>query len=399
MTVLRQVDRARRLLQRGRCQEARELLRQAATRSPSRAGEWIQIGLGYLELGSPEEAGQAFARARERDPRNPAAPLFAALAAMDQRAWEEASRLLAEARRLCPANQALPTAEATLDLERGRSGKALQFLAPEEGRADLFVSPYLLGRLAVAVERELIPREQLPRPGCLEIAPLTGPEKEPGGAARRRGGGLSRIPRTLRAWRAREEATRRIQRAFGRRPEEAAEELDLALQALRRARELDPRLYRLHFHLAEALLLRAELIEEPEPRRQMLEEAWELLEESRTTEGENPYLNHYRARAAYLLGVVERAAGLYRSTVARFEKFPEAHYGLGQCLLIQGQEREARRAFLRAVTSDLHLLRERLRELRRRAGGNKWETKSPAGGARIDAGEARRPPSGAKLKG
>ena len=33
--------------------------------------EWIQVGLAYLELGTPQEAAASFAKAEELDPQNP----------------------------------------------------------------------------------------------------------------------------------------------------------------------------------------------------------------------------------------------------------------------------------------------------------------------------------------
>jgi tetratricopeptide (TPR) repeat protein len=343
------------MMERGRLEEARALLQQAraqAEGAPPPA--WIQTGLGLLELGQASQALEAFEKASLAGPDNPAPPLFASLALLRLGRLDEARQALQEAARLCPDNQALPTVRALLDLEAGRLEEALAFLDPPGRRPDLAVSPPVISRLAVAVERRLLPLEVPPE--ASPPAPTPSPASPP---APPRAGPF----RSLRAWRQQKKGLALISRAVRSPAQERRALLEEALAHLQEGRDLDPSLFRAEFYLGEARLFLAEASPDLEEKRSLARLAEAHLEAALGAEGPNPYVHYYLARACFLQGRLAEALDYYRQVVSRFEKFPEAHYGTGQCLLLLGREDEARRAFYRAVGSDPHLLRERIREL------------------------------------
>ena len=81
---------------------------------------------------------------------------------------------------------------------------------------------------------------------------------------------------------------------------------------------------------------------------------------SARNEGLNPYLLFYLAYVQHLLGRPVLAIKYYQEATKKFEKLPEAHYGQGQCQLLLGNRKAARKLLLKAVNSDLALARERL---------------------------------------
>jgi len=247
----------------------------------------------------------------------------------------------------------VPTVQALRYLGEGRLEEALKVLCPEgTGKVfDLTVSPPALGRLVVALEKHLLP---------LELAETLEPEASP----------PKPEPPVGAAWLLMRRGRKRLEAAWALPVEERAPEMRQALAELRAAREQDPKAFRASYHLGEALLSVAEHDRDRDQRPGPRTVAWvtqaqECFEDSRRTDGTNPYVLHYLARCALLLRRFERAQGLWREALDGFEKFPEAHYGLGQALLARGREREARAFLLSAILSDLHLLRDRIRELAR----------------------------------
>jgi len=336
----------------GAWDQATTCLARARESSPS-GTTWLQVALGYMELEDPEEAGRALAAAEAELGSNPALHVFRALLACDNEDWEQARRDWWAARSLSPANQAVPSVQALRYLGEGRIEEALRILYPDGSTRpfDLTVSPPAIGRLAVALERRLLPLE-LPDPDGQQDSQIEPPA--PSGPAVllfRRGRG-----RLEKAWRLAEA--------------ERAPQILLALAELRAAHQRDPKAFRASYHLGEALLSAAEYARDRQDRPgpeslARIREAEACFEESRRDDGTNPYVLHYLARCALLQRRFSRASDLWREALQGFEKFPEAHYGLGQALLARGQRREARRYLLQSILSDLHLLRDRIADLTR----------------------------------
>jgi tetratricopeptide (TPR) repeat protein len=309
--------------------------------------------MGQMELGDTPAARRALSAAEADLVSNPALHLFRALLCCDLGEWELARKDWWAARNLSPANQAVPTVQALLYLGERRLEEALNLLCPEDiGKVfDLTVSPPVLGRLVVALEKRLLPLE-LPESLETEVSP---PEPEPPVGA---------------AWLLMRRGRKRLEAAWALPVEERAPMMRLALAEIRAAHEQDPKAFRASYHLGEALLSVAEYDRDrdqrPGPRTvALVKQAQECFEESRRSDGTNPYVLHYLARCALLLRRFELAQELWREALDGFEKFPEAHYGLGQSLLARGREREGRAFLLSAILSDLHLLRDRIRELAR----------------------------------
>ncbi len=327
-------------------------LSRARESSPS-GTTWLQMALGFLELGEAEEARRALDAAAAELGSNPALHVFRALLACDTEDWEQARRDWWAARSLSPANQAVPSVQALRYLGEGRLDEALRILYPTKATRpfDLTVSPPAIGRLAMALERRLLPLE-LPDPAGQQES-LDEPPPPPGAAILLFRRGCARLEK---AWRL-PEADR-------------APQMLLALAELRAARDRDPKAFRASYHLGEALLSAAEYARDRQDRPgpgslERIQEAEVRFEESRRDDGTNPYVLHYLARCALLQGRFSQAADLWRQALEGFEKFPEAHYGMGQALLALDQRREARRFLLQSILSDLHLLRDRIGELAR----------------------------------
>ena len=310
------------------------------------------MALGYLALGDAEGAGRALAAAEPALSGNPAFHLFRLLLACDREDWEQARQDWWAARNLSPGNQAVPTAQAVRYLGQNRVEEALKVLAPPEPAKpfDLSVSPPVVGRLALALEKRLLPLEL---PGTLErVPPPADPPPDAGrGLFQRRG-------------------SRRLEAAWRLPAPERAAEMLQAVAELRTARDRDPKAFRASYLLGEALLSAAEFArdrEEPPGPETMarVAEAEACFEASRRDDSSNAYVLHYLARCAMLQRRFAQAEALWREALHGFEKFPEAHYGLGQALLAQGRDREARHHLLQAILSDLHLLRDRIGDLTR----------------------------------
>ena len=247
----------------------------------------------------------------------------------------------------------MPTARAIRYLGENRLEEALGILVPPDARKpfDLSVSPPVVGRLAVMVEKRLLPVEL---PEALQAVPDDAEPPPPGGAA----------------WRLSPRGQRRIQEAYALPdPQRGAGMLE-AVADLRAARERDPKAFRADYHLGEALLAAAEFARDRErpldpAALARVVEAEGSFRAACEKEGPNPYSLHYLARCALLQRRFDEADRLWREALQGFEKFPEARYGLGQALLARGRDREARGELLGALLSDLHLLRERVADLAR----------------------------------
>lgn len=359
--ALRCADEARAAAAAGRWDRVEDLLRQAEAAQP-RGTAWLQIALAWLDAGHAEEAAAALDHATQEDPSNPALWLFRALAHYDRGDMQAARSNLQEVRRLSPNNQALPTARALVMIGQDRVADALEILVPQEPsheRTDLSVSPVLLGRLALAAERVLLPLELPPA----EVVEQATPPEPPAPGEAPAGG---RMVGGLRAWRLQRGGHARLYGAW--KSPHRREDLEEALRLLRQARDADPTAFRASYHVGEALLMAAEFgrsREEPMGPADVerVLEAEACFRRSIEEDSTNPYVLHYLARSLFLQRRFGEAIDEWRRALEGFEKFPEAHYGLGQAHLCRGEEREARHFLLQAIMSDLHLLRERFKEM------------------------------------
>lgn len=351
------VDKGQKLARQGRFDEAESLIKAGVEALGDQPRPLIQLGLCRLDAGDADGAVESFTRAGELDPHNPAVPLFLALALADLGRLEEARRAAGRVQELEPHSQTLPTLLMILDFRQGAPGDALG----REG--EVAASPPLLGRLVVEVERRLLPTEieHLYRTKALDPDAIdTEPEPDRPGFI----DSLRHLPTSSRAMRLQKRGLKIMDRAMHERQLRHRHTLvNEALSLLRESRELDSNLFRSAFYLGEALLFASR----PDPTaphdRAILSEARDCFVGSWRYDGGNPYVFYYLGRVSTLLGEIEAGAEYFRRALERFEKLPEAHYGLGQCELLQGNETSARHYFLKAVNSDLQLARERLREL------------------------------------
>lgn len=407
-------------MRQGKLEPAVEMLRRAADRMPREAGAWIQLGLCHLERAEPEEAKTAFAKATELAPSNPAAALFSSLACSDLGQADEAQRWAARTRELSPHNQALPTLEALLKLRQGDVAGGLRCLGMAGAEpASVWEAPDLAGsaplasRFVLELEKQRLPHDvpSLERSQVAEEPQATptakrGPlllqytligsscllsamlvmmytiEPDPqflyllaallGLAALTgllifRTGAKDRFP-TWRARAAQRQGLKLMERALGAPHGRLRERLlENALSSMREAQQLAPDLFRTDFYLGEALLFAGQSAEEPRRARRYLEEGLACFERSWGQDGGNPYLFYYLARTSLLLGRVEASQGYFEKALEKFEKLPEAHFGIGQCRLLMGDDAGGRRALWRAVSGELLMVRERLSDMERLA--------------------------------
>ena len=88
-----------------------------------------------------------------------------------------------------------------------------------------------------------------------------------------------------------------------------------------------------------------------------------LLREALIRDKDTAFANHYLARTALIQHRYSEAIAAWTSALEAFEKLPEAHYGLGQSHMMNGDKRAARLFITQAVNADMHLMRERLSDL------------------------------------
>ncbi|MCR4784865.1 MAG: tetratricopeptide repeat protein [bacterium] len=429
--------------------------------------EWIQVGLAYLELGTPQEAAASFAKAEELDPQNPSTPLFAAIAATDLGQFEQAHKFLDKLDKISPQNQAAPTAKALLHLRENNPQKALAIIYPEQGRFDLTVSPPVLTRFAVAVEeyvfsRELpnidndlntvlvlpsekkkknqeaaenssapatteatgtqtetevkpaeqeeataeakaetepkpIEKEEATAEAKVETEPKLAEQEAATVETREESGSdyispallkeklaeadvkdkeeadkLSALPGAAILWASK--GSSKLKKAWDLH-DAAGDDKTECLQALREARQdlltaytKDPHLNQLAYDLGEASLGIIELAH-PKGTRLSLDEliavsrAAQYIDTALEENEENAYTLHYVARAALLMRQLTKAKQAWDLALKYFAKLPESHYGLAQLYTITGDFGSARRYMGLSLSSDLQILRDRLKDL------------------------------------
>ena len=168
------------------------------------------------------------------------------------------------------------------------------------------------------------------------------------------------LPWHFRAYLAKFKGERLLEKALGEdSTHQRRQYFMLGIQEKRRVLMLDPSLLRSHYGLGEALLFCASSLRD----NRYLAEAEQCFLHSWRQDGENPYLNYYLARCCQLQGKVQAALAYYTKAIAKFSKLSEAHFGLGQCQLLLGDNAQARSWFKRALGSELQLARDRLHDL------------------------------------
>lgn len=345
------LQRGSALMMEGRYDEALSAFEAAAHNQPKAAGPLIQQALCQLALGQPGPANELLTRALELEPGNPAPHLFAGLCRSDLGDQEAAELCLQAVKKLSPDHQAVDTVRAILNLRRGNLEKAVTYLG---GHPDLSLSSPIISRLVLEVERRLLPTE-VPLLRRVKARILT-PEEEKAPPSP----GLSGLVRSMGAWRSQSVGRKLVEKAMRTPPgsERRRGLLDQAVARLREARDCDPSQFRADFYLAEALLYASRPGQED-----ALRESREGFLVSWQHEGENPYLLYYLGRVTLLLGEVDASIEYFERGLSKFAKFPEAHYGLGQCWLLKGDANRARDFFAQALRSDTFIMRDRLFEL------------------------------------
>lgn len=349
-------------------------------RSDARA--CLQCALIQLEAGHADSALDSLqaAAALEPPPEERPAPwnhrapllLYQCLACGDLEQWDDAERLAEELQQVCPQHQFLDTLWCYLHLAQGRYEKALHQMKLDQPptwfawtRPELSPFSPLLSRLLVQVERLLLPIEC---PALQHSAAAKAPAETPAPPTQwslnglyKSVAGLFYQRKGIQLW---EKALNQVD------PDKRHLLMEAALTAQRKAVELEPMQFRGYYHLGETLLYASSHPHQPVPDHSRLAEAEECFLRSWALEGDNPYLYFYLGRAAQLQGKPEAAAAYLESALERFNKFPEAHYALGQIHLQMGQPQIGRDWLKRSISSDfLPVTRERLQEL-----GHLWQS-------------------------
>lgn len=385
-------------------QAALSLLEQARSAGPQGTAK-LQLLLGYVECGALEQAHAVAAAAATEFAQNPAFLLFKSLMHIDQGEFTEADKSLDDLAALCPGNQALPSTRVLLALKRGDHAAARAILLPHNRLMDLPASSAVTGRVAAALENALLPTELPPfLEPVLELPPeksepvptdpamtsettsaeeasdsvreATQPDQDTAQAA------PPDQDATQPDQDVAEEATdsapsdasslggdgsRRLQRAWSLPDAERRREIALAVQQLEYTYRRSPKAFQAAFNLGEGLLASVEYCRDrslPLSTQEiaLLRRAEDLFTDSLENDSANAYAMHYLARSAFLQKKFALAEREWRRALACFEKLPEAHYGLGQMLLLTNRPDEGRHYIVCALSSDLHLLRERIHD-------------------------------------
>lgn len=341
----------------------------------------LQKGLFLLRQDLFNDAASAFETFATVHPENPAPVFFLALAQELGGRHDQACDSLLRLRTLCPRHQGLASLELLFALRQNQALEPLQRFGFAGGAAakeswrtlaagiglgdpawlppDLSSSPYLLGPILVEIERRLLARE-IP---TLEYRDVDLLEQLDGlqPPVRRLREELRQLPRSWRGSARLKKGQRVLNQAMGQSDlAEQKAQLEQAIVLLEQARELDPLAFRVNYHLGEAYLFSAKTPPGTPYLREALLQAEAAFVESVRIDGSNPYVLYYLAFVSHVLGRPYSALAAYQRATEKFTKLPEAHYGMGQCQLLLGQEQPARELFLRAVNSDLALGRERL---------------------------------------
>lgn len=413
--------------------QAREWLSQAEALNPD-CPNYIQIGLAYMEMGEAELSLQALNKALELNPHNQAAILFLAVRAGDIGQYDLCEKHLQQLRELSPENQALPSAEAWLMIMRGRYDEALKILLPDKGRFDLTVSPPILSRLCLAVEKYLLPLEM---PQFLEentetldaeLAPLAESEttvptnhtEPPADAAATAAdeseqtppvseaateesnaakvlteaeNSLAKLPKAASlnlepvkgsAYLLSKRGYERLEQCLELKAAERPEMVTKAVQELQSAYQNNPQDAEILYGLGVGLLCMCEYCHcdthsfTPQLAAELVRSE-ELLTASLKANQRNCYAWHSLGCTCFWLKKYAKAQECWHKAIAMFEKLPESHYCLGQLCAVRSQDAQARMWFTRALLSDMQQLHIRLQDMgRHRQIANSASPSSPA---------------------
>ncbi len=381
----RSVQRAWKAHSQGNIEGAIALFKNALVKAPDDAYLNLQFGLLHLKLDRVAEAADLFERAISKEPKNPAPRFFCTLAMELADRHSEADKNLSELKALCPRHQGTESLQLLKELRRGDPLPCLERLgfAPlgnDDGRrteslktlaagigvgdpkwlpVDLSSSNYLLGPILLEVEQRLVARE-IPELEhhtddlVLELESSKKPKRD----LRQE---LNAIHRSFQGGPKLRQGRRHLEKSLAIESlSDQKKGLSKAIALLRLGRRLDPFAFRTSFYLGEAYLFSAKTEPgEPYDRFSLKKAARYFLSSSRL-DGINPYVLFYLALSEHLLGRPQTALVLYAKATKKFEKLPEAHYGVGQCHLLLGDRKLARENLLKAVNSDLAIARERL---------------------------------------
>ncbi len=160
----------------------------------------------------------------------------------------------------------------------------------------------------------------------------------------------------------------RLQRSWDLPEAERLTQFTIAVHELTRTYAKSPKAYQAAFGLAEGLLVIAEFDRDRSQRYgerqlELVRRAERLLHEALICDNADAFANHYLGRTAMLQRRFSEAEAQWLSAISEFAKLPEAHYGLGQAMIMNGKYRQGRLFLSNALSSDLHLLHERLLDM------------------------------------
>ena len=365
---------------------AAALFEQATSESAEHAHTWIQSGLFYLRTQNYDKAISNLSRAAEISPKNPAPLFFLNIAFELQDQTEEADQILVRLEELSPRHQGLATLNLLKELRRGNPLKTLVNLGygnpdlvgkaetaggwkalaaglgignPEWAPEDLSSSAYLMGPILLEIEKRLLPLEY-PKLSHIFDDPIEeiekNPVQKPGLMDEIRG-----LRQSLKGGKYLRKGRQLLAKALGHPDSEIQKkELRRAIAHLRLGKRYDDQAFRTNFYLGEAYLFSSKSSPGTPYLTFPLLKAEKYFLASARHDGINPYVLLYLAYTQHLLGRPKVAIDTYAKATEKFAKFPEAHYGSGQCYLLLGEPAKAQELMLKAISSELSLARERL---------------------------------------
>ncbi len=324
---------------------------------------WLyQIALVQLEAEQPEAALATL----ERTSPSPVLHLYRALTLGQLERWNEALEEAEKLKAVSPSHQFLPSLQCYLLLGSGQIEAALQPLEVDRPmgwiswfRPELSGFAPLLSRLLIQIEAYLLPLEfpkLYPGEALEEPTPIEATFQRLT---------LAALVNSIHGYIQQRKGLRYWEKGLTTNDHHKRDVyLRKNLEAQQKAVELEPRQFRGYYHLGEALLYAATPSDEQLPDRAKLEEAEKCFVNSWAQEGGNPYLFFYLGRTVQMLGQPLAAKTYLERALKQFEKFPEAHYALGQLHLLMGDTVQAREWLKKSVSSDfLPMARERLQDL------------------------------------
>lgn len=362
--------------------KAQSLFAKASQENQSSAGIHIQQGLFLLEQNQFKKAVTSFRSAAAADATNPAPLFFLCLALELDNESKLAAQTLTELTAVCPRHQGLASLNLLLSLRQGDPTKSLQSMGfsskttddkntwktlaagigmgdPAWLASDLSSSPYLLGPILIEIEKSLLPLEypKLEHRASKLLTDLSLLKAKKQNLREE----LRSLPSSWKAGSKLRKGKSILNKSYEvTEPVEQHRKLDLAIELLESGLKLDPHAFRTNFHLGEAYLWNSKSEPGTPYRRDMLLKAEAHLIESVRIDGANPYVYLLLGLTSQLLGRPLTALELYAKATEKFTKMPEAHYGMGQCYLLLGQQVQAKKYLLMAVNSDLQLAKERI---------------------------------------